>query len=382
MGKSQKKGFLLPPAVGYSFGVVAYLFGHHTVSLKFLIRALLTLLINLINWPFRTYEKLFINKKYSRKEIEKDPIFIIGHWRSGTTHLHNILCQDPQMGYTTTFQSVFPDTLFNKAGRFLFEGFARILIPGTRKGDNVTLGMELPQEEEFALGDKTPVCFYYFWMFPRSLKKFYEQFVRFRNTDISMIDSWKDDYKLLISKALKNTKRNRFLSKNPPNTARIKVLLEMFPNARFIHIHRNPVEVYLSTRNFFDKMLPHLQLQTIDAKVLDAHVFQLYKDLMKDYLEQRELIPADHLVELSFDSLEDDPKTCLQNLYKDLNLSGYASSESYFESYLNKMKSYKKNKHQITKELLEKIQKEWGFAMQEWAYDIPKHIEVKSNESN
>lgn len=381
MRKSQKKGFLLPPAVGYSFRVLAYLFGNHMVSFKYLIRAVLTVLINVINWPFRTYEKLFINKKYGHKEVEKDPIFIIGHWRSGTTHLHNILCQDPQMAYTTTFQSVFPDTLFNKAGRFLFEGFARILIPGTRKGDNVTLGMELPQEEEFALGDKTPVCFYYFWMFPRSLKEFFERFIRFRNTDVSVIDSWKDDYKLLINKALRNTKRKRFLSKNPPNTARIKVLLEMFPNARFIHIHRNPVEVYLSTSNFFDKMLPHLQLQTIDASVLDAHVFQLYKDLMKDYLAQRELIPASHLIELSFDSLEQDPKTCIKKLYKDLDLSGYAESAPYFDAYLTKMKSYKKNKHRITKELLEKIQNEWGFAMKEWGYETPKHIEIESNES-
>ena len=232
MGKGQKKGFLLPPAVGYSLRVLFYLFSRHLISFRFLIRVVLTLLINLINWPFRTYEKLFINKKYNRSKIENDPIFIIGHWRSGTTHLHNILCQDPQMAYTTTFQSVFPDTLFNKAGRFIFEGFARILIPGTRKGDNVRLGTTLPQEEEFALGDKTPISFYYFWMFPRSLRKFYEQFIRFNNIDTSMIDAWKRDYKLLINKALKNTGRNRFLSKNPPNTARIKVLLDMFPNAR------------------------------------------------------------------------------------------------------------------------------------------------------
>ena len=338
-------------------------------------------MINLINWPFRTYEKLFINKKYSRSEIEKDPIFIIGHWRSGTTHLHNILCQDPQMAYVTTFQSVFPDTLFNKAGRFLFEGFARILIPGTRKGDNVTLGTTLPQEEEFALGDKTPVSFYYFWMFPRSLKKFYERFVRFSNMDTSVIDSWKKDYKLLISKALKNTERKRFLSKNPPNTARIKVLLEMFPNARFIHIHRNPIEVYLSTHNFFDKMLPHLQLQSIDSSELDHHIFDLYKDLMKDYLEQRELIPKGHLVELSFEALEADARTCIRNLYKDLDLSGYDKSDAYFEAYLNKMKSYQKNKHHITKALMEKIQTEWGFAMKEWGYGIPKHIEIEANES-
>ncbi len=381
MGKGQKKGFLLPPAVGYSFRVLFYLFGNHAISFKFLIRTLLTLLINIINWPFRTYEKLFINKKYSRTQIEKEPIFIIGHWRSGTTHLHNILCQDPQMAYTTTFQSVFPDTLFNKAGRFLFEGFARILIPGTRKGDNVTLGTTLPQEEEFALGDKTPISFYYFWMFPRSLKKFYEQFVRFRNIDTAVIDSWKKDYKLLISKAMKNTGRDRFLSKNPPNTARIKVLLEMFPNARFIHIHRNPVEVYLSTHNFFDKMLPHLQLQSIEASVLDDHIFELYKNLMEDYLEQRELIPKGHLVELAFETLETDPMACIRHIYKDLDLSGHDKSQPYFEAYLNKMKSYQKNKHRITEALMKRIQNEWGFAMREWGYGVPSHIEIESNEA-
>ncbi len=381
MGKGQKKGFLLPPAVGYSFRVLFYLFGNHAISFRFLIRTLLTLLINIINWPFRTYEKLFINEKYSRTQIEKEPIFIIGHWRSGTTHLHNILCQDPQMAYTTTFQSVFPDTLFNKAGRFLFEGFARILIPGTRKGDNVTLGTTLPQEEEFALGDKTPISFYYFWMFPRSLKKFYEQFVRFRNIDTAVIDSWKKDYKLLISKAMKNTGRDRFLSKNPPNTARIKVLLEMFPNARFIHIHRNPVEVYLSTHNFFDKMLPHLQLQSIEASVLDDHIFELYKNLMEDYLEQRELIPKGHLVELAFETLETDPMTCIRHIYKDLDLSGHDKSQPYFEAYLNKMKSYQKNKHRITEALMKRIQNEWGFAMREWGYGVPSHIEIESNEA-
>lgn len=379
MAKDQKKGFLLPPAVGYSFRVLCYLFGNHMVSFKFMIRAMVTLLINLINWPFRTYEKLFINKKYRRAEIKKDPVFIIGHWRSGTTHLHNILCQDPQMAYTTTFQSVFPDTLFNKAGRFLFEGFAKILIPGTRKGDNVILGTRLPQEEEFALGDKTPVSFYYFWMFPRSLNKFYEQFVRFTGLDTAVIDSWKKDYRLLIAKALKNTGRNRFLSKNPPNTARIKVLLEMFPNARFIHIHRNPVEVYLSTRNFFDKMLPHLQLQSIDASVLENDIFELYKNLMTDYLEQRDMIPKGQLAEVPFGTLESDPKVCIRNIYKDLNLSGHDISQPYFEAYLNKMKSYQKNKHHITEALMEKIQNEWGFAMKEWGYGIPNHIEIEAN---
>ena len=376
MIKSQKKGFLLPPAVGYSFKVLYYLFTNHMISLRFLGRTVITLIINLINWPFRAYEKLFINSKYAEEKIKKDPVFIVGHWRSGTTHLHNILCQDPQMAYVTTFQSVFPDTLFNKAGRFIFEGFARILIPGTRKGDNVILGTSLPQEEEFAIGDKTAISFYYFWMFPRSLKKFYDQCIRFKGVDGAKIKSWKKDYELLITKALHNTNRERFLSKNPPNTGRIEVLLEMFPNAKFIHIHRNPVEVYLSTQNFFNKMLPHLQLQSIDPLKLEEDIILLYKDIMQDYLKQREMIPAGQLAEISFEELEKNPKLCIKNLYNSLGLSGYQKSESYFESYLDSKKSYQKNKHHITAKMIHKIETEWGFAMKEWSYDVPEHIEI------
>jgi hypothetical protein len=380
MGKSPKKGFLLPPAVGYSMGVLTYLFGNYRISLKYLGRVILTLLINLINLPFRVYEKLFINKKYKMRIPDHAPIFIIGHWRSGTTHLHNILCQDEQMGYVNTFQSVFPDTLFNRMGRFLFEGFAKILIPGVRKGDNVRLGTHLPQEEEFALGDKTAVCFYYFWMFPRSILKFYDRFIRFSQMDSFKVDSWKKDYKLLINKALKETKGKIFLSKNPPNTGRIVEILEMFPNARFIHIHRNPIEVYLSTKNFFDKMLPHLQLQTIAPSDLEAHIISLYKLLMKDYLEQRKLIPQGNLVELSFDRLESDPMSSIKSIYMGLNLEGYNQAQPLIEKYLNRMTSYKKNEHYLSEDLITKITSEWGFAMQEWGYDTPEHIKIMRDE--
>lgn len=379
MNKTNKKGFLLPPAVGYSFRVLFYLFGQHIISFKYFPRLVLTLLVNLINFPFRWYEKVFIDRRFNTVEIENDPVFIIGHWRSGTTHLHNILCQDPQMAYTSTYQSVFPDTLFNKAGRFLFEGFARLLIPGTRKGDNVTLGMELPQEEEFALGAKTPLCFYYFWMFPKKLKQFYLSSIRFEHADKDILEAWEQDYQLLIKKALKNTGKERFLSKNPPNTGRVEQLLKLFPNARFIHIHRNPIEVYLSTRNFFHKMLPHLQLQKIDDRDLDNHIFELYKTIMHDYSAQKEMIPKGHLIEISFDALEKDPLSCIENIYQSISLSGYEEAKGPILKYLKKMKNYKKNRHVMTPALMAKINAEWGFAIEQWQYEVPDHIEISND---
>ena len=197
---NNKPGILLPPAVGYSLKIVCNLYKTNSISLKYYPRLLAIIVINLINLPFRTYERFVINPRFKKKSIDKEPVFILGHWRSGTTHLHNLLCQDPQMGYTTTFQSVFPDTLFNKTGRFLFENFTRLLIPGKRKGDNVSLGSTYPQEEEFALGDKTPISFYYFWMFPRNIMSYYNSYIRFRGIEVDELDNMveKNDFILIL----------------------------------------------------------------------------------------------------------------------------------------------------------------------------------------
>jgi hypothetical protein len=213
-------------------------------------------------------------------------------------------------------------------------------------------------------------------MFPTNIRNYYDRFIRFKVLTTAETDSWKRDYSLLIKKALKNTGREQFLSKNPPNTARVKVLMEMFPDAKFIHIHRNPVEVFLSTRHFYAKMLPHLQLQRISQTEIDNHIFEIYKSLMKDFLEQKKLIPAGNFVDIAFDELERSPLKNLKAIYHELGLPGFEDALPFFEKYQESMESYEKNKHSISRELLEKIQQEWGFAIKEFNYDLPEKIEI------
>lgn len=379
--KRSKRGMLMPPAVGYSFQIILGFLFKYKIDFRFIPRFLVMALVNIINWPFRSYERLIINPKLKKQASIANPIFILGHWRSGTTHLHNLLSKDPQMGYTTTYQSVFPDTLFNKLGYFLFEGFARLLIPGKRAGDNVVLGTELPQEEEFALGDKTPLSFYYFWMFPNNIRLFYKRFIRFQGVDSNLKAQWKSNYKLLITKSLKNTKSQLYLSKNPPNTGRIDVILEMFPNAKFIHIHRNPIEVFLSTQNFFTKMLPHLQLHKILSETINEEVVYLYKQLMSDYFNQKALIPEQNLVEVRFEDLEKQPMEVLNNIYNQLNISGFKTAEPYIQDYVNSMKSYKKNNHVISKQKLDRLINAFDFTMQEYNYAVPSNLDIVNYEA-
>ncbi len=378
MPKSKRKMFevLLPPAVGYSFSILVRFFFTNRIDVRYYHRLLILGIINLINLPFRSYERLFINPRMRKLSGGDAPVFIIGHWRSGTTHLHNILSQDGNMGYLTTFQGVFPDTLFNKLGKFIFVNFTRLLIPRTRKGDNVTLNTANPQEEEFALGDKTPLCYYYFWMFPEKTMDYYDRALRYQDVPPKTLENWKRDYRLLVRKSLVNTGGKRFLSKNPPSTARIGMLLEVFPDAKFIHIHRNPVEVFLSTTHFFNVMMPYLQLQKATDETREELVFSVYKRMMKDYLADRTLIPEGNLVEVAFDELENNPMAEVGRIYDQLGIPGFDEARGAFEAYLKTMRSYRKNRHAISRKKLDRVLQEWGFAMTNWNYDIPYNIDI------
>jgi hypothetical protein len=370
--KQEKKGLWLPPAVGYDLGLFTSLACTYGVQPRYYGRVLATLVINLINKPFRWFERTWINPKIDRQPVKEDPIFIVGHWRSGTTHLHNLLNLDPQMGSVTTYQSVFPDTLFNAAGYFLFRNFMRLLIAPRRLGDNVKMNADFPQEEEFAIGSRHPLSYYYFWIFPRYTTEFYRRFVEFVHMDERQLHQWQHDYQLIMKKAVRYRRATRFLSKNPTNTGRIRAILEMFPNARFIHIHRNPVTVFLSTRHFYHEMMPALQLHTVTEEQLEEIIFSVYDRMMHKFLEERRLIPPGNLLEFSFEELENDPVGMLGRIYSTFKLPGFESVKDAFVNYSIQSKGYRKNVHHISKPQLDRILGKWDFAMKEWGYQVPE----------
>ena len=100
----------------------------------------------------------------------RDPVFILGHWRSGTTFVHNIFAQDKSFGYTTTYQTVFPHLML--FGQPFFKKTMGWLMPDKRPTDNMELAPDLPQEEEFALSNMMPYSFYDFWFFPKRWQEY------------------------------------------------------------------------------------------------------------------------------------------------------------------------------------------------------------------
>ena len=103
----------------------------------------------------KRYEKLLADKP-----LEHDPVFILGHWRSGTTFVHNVFSCDKHFGYNTTYQTVFPHLMM--WGQPFFKKNMSWLMPDKRPTDNMELAVDLPQEEEFALANMMPYTYYNF----------------------------------------------------------------------------------------------------------------------------------------------------------------------------------------------------------------------------
>lgn len=121
-----------------------------------LTKAVCRLLSTLAALQEKRYRKLLADKP-----LEHDPVFILGHWRSGTTFMHNVFSCDKHFGYNTTYQTVFPHLMM--WGQPFFKKNMSWLMPDKRPTDNMELAVDLPQEEEFALANMMPYTYYNFY---------------------------------------------------------------------------------------------------------------------------------------------------------------------------------------------------------------------------
>lgn len=330
------------------------------------LKVFLSGLIIALTWPFRVYERLWFKNKIKKFKHKKDPIFLIGHWRSGTTFLHSVLCKANNASYLTTYFSVFP--VYTKS-KWLFLPFMNATMPEKRPTDNVKLKAAAPQEDEFALSCLTPYSYYNFWRFPNRSKEFYDNYVRFENLEIK--EQWKNSYSYLLKKANLNIKGSQLIIKNPVNTARIPALLEMYPNAKFIYLCRNPLSVYLSSLKFFTEVLNTICFHSLSKDSLDKLILNTYVKLIHDYERDKSLIPKQNLVEIKFEDLEANPLRTLETIYSELGLTTFDEDKDQFTTYLNSLRGYKKNEYEASPEIIEKVKRNWGFAFEMYGYNLP-----------
>ena len=363
-----KANLMQPLALGSFRNWMRLLKDNASISPRFWGRAIYVTAVSLMFSPIRTYQYLRYRKTFEKVKLAEDPIFVLGHWRSGTTHLHNLLTQDWRFGYVSALQVIAPD-IFYVAG----DGLKALLRKGTPENrliDNMSWSIDSPQEEEMALGNMSPYSFYHFWSFPQQAQEYFDRYAIFKDVSSDVVETWKEKYLEVLKMATLNMQGRRLVIKNPANTGRIPVLLEMFPNAKFIYLHRDPYDVFLSTRNLYKKTLPIAQLQEISDEEIDANILTFYTEMLKYYLEYRDTIPARNLIEISYAELDENPMPVMRRIYGQLNFWPFARVRRRLRRYLNSLAGYKKNRYQLSAEDIRKVNERWKFAFDEWGYEM------------
>lgn len=301
-----------------------------------------------------------------RRAPAPPPVFIVGHWRSGTTHLYNLMSRDPQFGFVTPVATGLPWD-FYLLGRALRPLLERAL-PAHRFIDRVRVTPDAPQEDEIALASMQTLSFYHGLYFPERLESWFDQGVFFDDATPRQIARWRRCLRAFVDKLALLQPGRRPLIKNPVYTARVAELARMWPEARFIHIHRDPYVVFQSTRNFYRKLLHELALQPYDDDGIDELILSRYPRMMRILIDDFAGQPAGHTVETSFERLERDPMATLAAIYATLGLDGFDDARPHFEAYLAELGDYRKNRYDSAAADIERVTRRWRPYLAHWGY--------------
>lgn len=324
----------------------------------------ITLLATFVNSPLTFLQTVFFGRRIRRVKIDPEPIFVIGHWRTGTTFLHELLVADPRHGYPTSYQCFAPGHFLLSRG-WLGKLVER-LAPKSRPQDDMPFSLDSPQEDEFALCNLGAESPYLTMAFPNHPPQG-ENYLDMEGLSSREIERWKGKLRWFLQSVTFATKK-RLVLKSPAHLGRIQVLLELFPRAKFVHIYREPLTVFASTMNLWRRFYRDQGLQRPTYAGLDDYVLRTFNRLYRAFDRDRSLLAADQLSEVRFESLVADPLGELERIYEELQLGSFEVARPAVEKFLESRRGYKPNKFDLAPEIRERVRREWGWFARRYGY--------------
>jgi omega-hydroxy-beta-dihydromenaquinone-9 sulfotransferase len=319
-----------------------------------------------VNSALTLLQNLIYGRKIAATQIDQPPIFIIGHWRSGTTYLHELMVCDRRFSYPTYYECFEPNH-FLLSG-WLFPKLLWPLLPGKRPMDNMETGWHRPQEDEFALlamGAPTP---YFRMAFPNE-PPLDNEFLDMDACPPEDLERWRRDMRRFVQMLTLRKKGKRLIMKSPPHTGRIAELAKLFPGAKFIHIVRDPATVFPSTRRLWVSLDEAQGLQHPHHKDLDEYVLASFERMYRGFNRQRPSIADNQICELKYEDLVRDPMKELRRIYQELELGDFDTACAHIEAHVGSQKDYKTNKHELEPELKNEIRRRWADYFERYGYE-------------
>jgi len=301
--------------------------------------------------------KIIFAKKLESAEMQGPPVFIVGHWRSGTTLLHELMVKDERLSSPSTYQCFSPHHFL--LSEWFFRKFGGWLLPGKRPIDNMATGWDRPQEDEFALLNLGLPSPYRRMAFPND-EPVDVNYLDFDGGDEESIQEWLTALRRFLLAVSLSTQRPLII-KSPTHTGRVGWLAKEFPDAKFIHISRDPRSIFPSTCRLWRGLDEVQALQRPKNKGIEDYVVDCLRRMYDAFHEQRKTIDASRIVDIRYEDLTAAPVETLQSIYSQLRLGDFDSVKPMIESWVeNEHRTYKTNQHKLPAEHESLIREAWA----------------------
>ncbi len=273
-------------------------------------------------------------------------IVILGYYRSGTTHLHNLMSCDRGMVTPRWYQCL--------AGQGFWLGWTVLrvlLVPflgRTRPQDSVGFGPEWPGEDDFALatwGGCSSIAGRY--VFPSAWDD-WKRWHHLEDLDEAQVATWRRLTKRFVFKITRGAGDRVVVLKTPSHTARVAELDRLFAGrVRFVHLVRDPGAVIDSNVRMMHALRGHLLEDAPDVQTLRTRVVEEYAATEQRCAEALEEIEPDRWVRVRFKDLRSDPMGTLGTIYDGLGIVFGDTTKKEMRSYLGSLGSYSAQREAI-----------------------------------
>jgi hypothetical protein len=321
---------------------------------------------SLVNSSMWLLQELIYGRRIARTRLAGDPIFVIGHWRSGTTLLHELLVLDPRTTYPNTYDCFAPNHFLVSA--WSWRPILSLIMPKQRPMDNMAAGWDCPQEDEFALcnmGLRSPYFTIPFSNRPPQDQEYFE----LAGISPAQRARWQRGLVWFL-KCLTVRQPRRIVVKSPPHMFRIPVLLEMFPKAQFVHIVRNPYVVFPSTVNLWKRLYRNEGFQVPRYEGLEEYVFRTFERMYEVFERDRAIIPAGQFSEVRYEDLVAGPVAQMERIYGQLGLGEFERARPAIAAYFAAKADYQTNRYAPSAETRAQIARRWGTFFQRYGYAV------------
>lgn len=315
---------------------------------------------------FTIYDKIFYEKKMEKTILTEDPVFIIGHWRSGTTMLYQLLRYSRALSAPTITEVGSPKSIIS-SGRFLTR-FFKNSVRRKRTIDNVEINLEEPQEDEFAMFRLTSFSPIKNIIFPDNSWEKLKKREEYLPEDKVLKKKWGEEL-IKFYKRVSYKSGKRLLIKNPFHSMRILYLKTLFPRAKFIHIHRDPMQVIPSTKRMWQIDGKNNTLRNGFVEPTITQITMIYKNLLSNITSELKHVSSENFIEISFEETEKNPEKTVRKICNFCNIDIDKNFHDKINDFVKTKRNYKKNSYNLTPKEEKLISNELSEIRERYGYE-------------